>query len=187
MNGFPASLYELVQQLGRLDRKGTAIPGENTYEVHVDFNSYVSLYVRIMSCDSADERTIQLEQLHEVLRFPLLPQTCYHVAMENKFEWKNNSDKQECTHYCSKCRGDIKEFTKRVSKAGLQSLLTTKVLGAVDKLSVTDLMKVMKQARKTIFYKDDVPMIGREGQVHRLCLQMMARELIALRVTDNTG
>ena len=59
--GFPIiSTYELVQQLGRVDCKGTAKPGEDTYEFHVDFYNYVSLFVRIMSCDSADERRIQL-------------------------------------------------------------------------------------------------------------------------------
>ena len=79
-----------------------------------------------------------------------------------------------------------KDFTKRVNKAGLQPLLTTKVLGAVDKLSVADFMKAMKQARKTIFHRDDVLVIGKEGQVHGSCLQMMARGLIALRVADNT-
>ena len=63
MNGFPANSYELVQQLGRVDRNGTADPGENICEVQVDFNSYLSLYVQIMSCDSAEERTIQLAQI----------------------------------------------------------------------------------------------------------------------------
>ena len=36
MNGFPNNFYELVQQLGRVDRKGTAQAGENRYEIHVD-------------------------------------------------------------------------------------------------------------------------------------------------------
>ena len=49
-NGIPASLYELVQQLGRLDREGSFTPGSNTYEIHADFYSYVSLVVRIMKC-----------------------------------------------------------------------------------------------------------------------------------------
>ena len=78
------------------------------------------------------------------------------------------------------------EVLQIYDKAGLQSLLTTKVLGAVDKLSVTGFMKAMKQARKTIFHGDDVPRIGKEGQVHGVCLQMVARGLTALRVTDNT-
>ena len=104
MNGFPNNFYELVQQLGRVDRKGTAKPGENTYEIHVDFNSYISLYMRIMSCDSVDERATQLKQLHEVLAFLLLPEVCYHVAMGKKIEWTTGAPKVGCKHYCSKCR-----------------------------------------------------------------------------------
>ena len=101
MSGFPNNFYELVQQLGRVDRKGTAKPGENTYEIHVDFYSYVSLFVRIMSCDSADERRIQLAQLHEVLKVLLLPEASYHTAMERKFEWTTDAGKTGCGHYCS--------------------------------------------------------------------------------------
>jgi hypothetical protein len=48
VSGFPSSFYKLVQQLGRLDCDGTAPPGSNVYKVHVDFYSYVSLFVRVM-------------------------------------------------------------------------------------------------------------------------------------------
>ena len=60
-------------------------------------------------------------------------------------------------HYCSKCRGDIKKSTKRVNKEGLQSLLTTKVQGAADKVPVQEFLKAVKQEMKTIFHRDDVP------------------------------
>ena len=48
VSGLPASLYELVQQMGRVDRVGTDAAGTNTYEVHLDLNSYVSLIFCIM-------------------------------------------------------------------------------------------------------------------------------------------
>ena len=51
VSGIPASLYELVQQMGRVDRVGTDEPGSNTYEVHIDLDSCVSLYVHIMKCE----------------------------------------------------------------------------------------------------------------------------------------
>ena len=73
MNDISNNFYELIQQLRRIDRKGTAILGKNTYEIHIGFNSYVSLYLRIISCDRVDERITQLTQLHEVLKFLLLP------------------------------------------------------------------------------------------------------------------
>ena len=77
-------------------------------------------------------------------------------------------------------------FTKRVHKAGLQSLLTTNVLGTGDALSVSIFVKAMKQSRKTIFHKDDVPQIGKTSQIHGVCLQMIAGEIISLKVTDHT-
>ena len=48
VSGFPSLFYELAQQLGRLDRGGTDPPGYNVYKVHVDFYSYVSLFVCII-------------------------------------------------------------------------------------------------------------------------------------------
>ena len=71
-NGFPSGFYELVKQLGRVDRKGNAEPGSNTYEVHVDFYSYVSLFLRMMKLDCKEERKIQITQLHEVLELLVL-------------------------------------------------------------------------------------------------------------------
>ena len=90
VSGLPASLYELVRQMGRVDRVGTNAAGTNTntYEVHINLNSYVSLYVCIMQCDCERERRVQLRQMHEVLSMLVLPKTCYHVAIERKFEWK---------------------------------------------------------------------------------------------------
>ena len=66
-NGLPLSFYELVQQLGRVNRKVNAEPGSNTYEVHIDFYSYVSLFLRTMKLDCKKERKIQITQLHKVL------------------------------------------------------------------------------------------------------------------------
>ena len=31
-------------------------PGENTYKIHIDLYSYVSVFVRIMKCDDAEEQ-----------------------------------------------------------------------------------------------------------------------------------
>ena len=65
--GFPSNLYELVQELGRVDRQRNTEPGSNTYKVHVSFDSFVSLFIRIMQGGDADERKVQLAQLYEVL------------------------------------------------------------------------------------------------------------------------
>ena len=85
-----------------------------------------------------------IAQLHEVLKFLLLSEVCYHTAMERKFEWTTGVGKTGCEHYCSHCRGDIMKFTKRVNKEGLQCLLTKKVQGAADKVPVGEFLKAVK-------------------------------------------
>ena len=72
--------------MGRVDCVGTDAAGTNTYEVHLDLNSFVSLIVRIMQCEGESERRVQLRQMHEVLSMLVLPKTCYHVGIEKKFE-----------------------------------------------------------------------------------------------------
>ena len=104
-----------------------------------------------MSCGSAEEHRIQLTKLHGVQKVLLLPEVCYHTAMERKFEWRTDAGKTGCEHYCSHCRGDVKKFTKRVNKEGIQSLLTKKVQGAADKVPVGEFLKAMKRERKAIF------------------------------------
>jgi len=46
--GFLITLYKLLQEMGRGDRKMSNIPGTCTYQVYVSFSSYVSLFIRIM-------------------------------------------------------------------------------------------------------------------------------------------
>ena len=181
MNGLPSNFYELLQQLGRIGRS-SGQPGSNIFEVHLDFNSVVSIVVRIMKIDEAAERQIQMEQLLEVLKFLVLPTECYHSGMEKKFEWKQTA-KEDCGNYCSKCRDEVAGFTKRVHKRELQSLLTKQVRGT-DSLSVRNFVKAMKQSRKSIFHDDDAPPTGQESQIHAVCLQLFAAGMIAFKIND---
>ena len=135
-----------------------------------------------MKIKEAAERRIQMEQLIEVLKFLVLPTRCYHSGMEKKFEWKPTV-KEDCKKYCSMCRGKVAEFTKRVHKGGLQSLLTQQVRGT-DNLSVRNFVKAMKQSRKAIFHDDDAPPTGQESQIHAVCLQMFAAGMISFKIND---
>ena len=185
ITGLPSSFYELVQQLGRVDRNGTVVPGANTYEVHLDLFCYMSIYVRVMTCDCQDERQIQLRQVHEVLRFLLLAKVCYHTAMERYFEWETSGNKQDCVNYCSMCLGDTKKLTGRVNRQGVVSLLVQRVHGSDKDVTLRDLVRSMKESRKTLSHRDDVPSQG-VGQIHALCLQLIAAGIISLAVTDRS-
>ena len=84
--GIPASAYAQVQEFGRVDRKMNATPGSNTYEIHLDFNSYVSIFIRAMKCNDAAERKKQLIAHHIVMAYTLCPNECYHTFTKNYFE-----------------------------------------------------------------------------------------------------
>ena len=183
MNGFPNNFHELVQQLGRVNRKGTTKPDENTYEIPVDFNSYVSLYVRKWTATSADERMTQLTQLHKALKFLLLPEVCHHVATKIKFEWTTGAAKRvrALLQKVQRRRGEVREASQQKRAT---ALLTTKVQGAAGKASVSEFMEAMKRERKTIFHRDDVSTMNNQSQMQGVCLQIIVRGLLALKIRD---
>ena len=47
-------------------------------------------------------------------------------------------------------------------------------------------MKTIQQERKTLFHRDDVPPLTNQSQTRAVCLQFIARVLLALKVTDAT-
>ena len=102
--GLPPNLYNLVQALGRVDRKQTSEPGSNRYEIHISFDSVVSLYIRLMTNEDSTERQKQLVAMFEVLRFLVVPTDCYHSFIETYFEVGPTEEKTCCGNFCSYCR-----------------------------------------------------------------------------------
>ena len=194
--GLPSTPYEQVQEMGRVDRLLLSIMGSNSYEVHLDFKSYVSLYIRIMKCDNTAERKVLFHQLHTVLSYLVVPRCCYHTFIEQYFEydgrapdnieWEAREDKEDCGLYCSHCLGDVPHFTKRVSKHGVVSFLTVKVFSAAKNPTCAQFMKAMKGNKQLLFHADDVPKGTKMGQIHALALQLLANGIIGLVVEDQT-
>ena len=128
--GFPASLYDIMQELGRVDQKLSGEPGSNSYQIHVSFNSYVSLYILITGTKDKKERPKLLQALDEVIGFLVQPKQCYHSFIENYFEVEPEQ-KTGCGNLCTYCCSGHKKFTKRLSKIGLCNYLTTTLLCSV--------------------------------------------------------
>ena len=173
MNGIPSSKYELVQALGRVDREGKASPGSNTYQIHADAYSHTSQFVRVMKCPCREERKIEMAQLDEIMVMLFVPNMCYHRAIEIYFEWEKYPNKTDCGNYCTKCKNKVKDFTKRVRKEGVQSVLCDKVDGK--KVSATAFIKLLKKNKDIIFHKDDVPKNKKVGQIHALFCSSLQR------------
>ena len=183
--GFPGNLYELVQELGRVDRLRNAEPGTNTYEVHVSFESYISLFIRIMQNTDAKERSVQLSQLAEVVEFLIIPSKCYHTVIEDYFERDEQPDKSNCGSCCSFCLGENNDFTGKVYKKSILHVLLTKLFGTGKAPSCPELIKVLKSGKGKIFHPDNMPKRNM-GQIHGLALQLVGKGIICLDVDDKT-
>jgi len=68
-NGPPPNLYDLVQEMGRTDRDRSLPPGWNRFELHVSWDSAVSMFVRIMQHKDGDERERQLVRFFQLMQF----------------------------------------------------------------------------------------------------------------------
>ena len=139
-----------------------------------------------MKLDCKGEQKIYITQLHQVLELLILPTECYNVAIERYFEWETSADKLSCPKHCSKCRGEIADATGRIKKVCWQPVLTEAISGATGGVVVASFLKTLKKETKKLFYKDDVPKDSSMSQVHAVCLQMAARGIISMNMTDRS-
>ena len=102
--------------------------------------------------------------------------------MEKYFEWEQCA-KVGCQRYCSFCLSEVPNFTKRVDRDGVVSVLIEKVHSTPKGVSVSNFVKAMKSSKDAIFHPKDVPKKSM-GQIHALALQMFANGIIALDVKD---
>ena len=178
----PPSMYDLVQEMGRVDRNSSQPPGDNRYEVHLSFSGYVSMYLRVMQMTDASERSRNLASTNEVLRFLMLPNDCMHSFMEQYFENPQMCQtKLPCDRYCSFCIGNSAQHTGRFSKQSIVRLLS----GAFNGSTITPdgIISIVKSNKTTIFHDDDIP-TSHVGPIHALCLQLLAKGIIKLAIAD---
>ena len=124
--GSPPTLYDLVQEMGRVDCDRSLPAGFNRYEIHVSFPLVVSLYVRIMQQPSKPIQNRQLVALFEVLTFIMTPSECFHFhcTMDKYFEQDTvGTEKQPCEKYCLFCTGGHKQITGVFGKTQLSGFL----------------------------------------------------------------
>ena len=183
--GFPATLYALLQNSGRVNRRMLAAPGTCTYEIHISFDSLILLYLRIMQLVDKDEREIQLADLVMVVRFLVTPEDCYHTMLEDYFEFETNDTKQSCGQFCTNCLGFVPDFTKRIKRSGVKNVMSKAVFDVDSKPNVKDFMKTLKAKKDNLFHADDVPKHFM-GPLHALALQLFAKEIIGFRISDTT-
>ena len=114
------SWHELVQEMGRVDRLQNAEPGSNQYNIYLNLNTYLSLWMRVQLEPNSSVRHRQNNDILSVLRFLILPHECYHSVIESHFEDPTLSTPRDgCENNCSYCTGAYQNFCGRVSKRQL--------------------------------------------------------------------
>ena len=94
---------DLVQEMGRVDRLHRATRGTNAYYLYLNVVTFLSLWVRANHEQNEKVRHRYVDQLMEVLRFLVLPNKCYHEAIEEHFENPStNQSRGGCGGMC--CR-----------------------------------------------------------------------------------
>eukprot|EP00804_Cyclotella_cryptica_P004679 CCRYP_018232-RA/>CCRYP_018232-RA protein AED:0.18 eAED:-0.09 QI:0/0/0/1/0/0/2/0/252 len=155
--GFPFMLYNLVQEMGHINRTQS-----------------------IMTNSEANERKRLAKNLHDVLRLLVLPSRCYHIAIEQYFEWDVHTP-GVCGNMCSYCCGETKNLTGKIHMVQLEGVLTGTLIG---KVSVTpgELKKAIKAARSKVFVEPSKQM----GPIHAVMLQLLANDIVKLGISDTS-
>ncbi len=124
--GLPPSWHELVQEMGRVDRLQNAEPGSNRYNVYLNLNTYLSLWMRVQLLEpNLSVGDWQNDDILSVLRFTILPHECYHSVIESHFEDPTLSTPRDgCKNYCSYCTGAYKNFCGKSIKATFDFITT---------------------------------------------------------------
>jgi hypothetical protein len=78
--------YDLVQEMGRVDRLLNALRGSQCYRVFLNVSTFLMLWVRTQSEENPALRYKYESQLYQVLRFLITPTKCYHEAIEEHFK-----------------------------------------------------------------------------------------------------
>lgn len=183
--GMPPNLYEMLQEMGRVNRLLLGLPGMHTFELHVSVDSHVSLFVRIMTSSIAAERRQLLQQMQEVLVRLFDPLSgCFHSSLEQYFELQV-TPKTPCNQFCSNCLNEIPKQTGTFKKKKLISALATEIFTNGKTPRYKDVIKSIKGKKETIFQKGHVP-DKKMGPIHALVLQLLAKGILALGVMDMT-
>ena len=179
--GIPPNLYDLVQELGRVDRLHSAIAGDHRYEIHMSVPSVVSLFVRIKQEKSKEESSTQLTGFMKVLKLLVTPSTCIHSYLEEYFESPHvEREREPCNLYCSHCVGESSNMAGIVIRPNLVNLLICDVM-VLGECTINHFIKLLYDAREQIWHSSCVPN-KLMGPVHALALKLFASGIVHMIV-----
>ena len=84
--GFCPNLYDLVQEMGRVNRLQCTLRGADTYYTYLNVTSYIMMWVRGQRQVNPVVCARHLTNLFQVLQFNIIPSRCMHEVVEEWFE-----------------------------------------------------------------------------------------------------
>jgi superfamily II DNA helicase RecQ len=140
-DGPPASLVQIVQQMGRVARCHLPDEVNDLYCVVLSVQSFIQMVSRILDNESAEQPASasqqQLNDLFAALRFLALNKNCYHATLESHFSCPDiiaeqtfvvadarcSDPRPSCGNSCSICSGERAHFFPKVNKTALVQTL----------------------------------------------------------------
>ena len=176
------SWHEMVQEMGRVDRLHDSATGTNTYNIFLNVNTFISLWLRIQSESNVSVRDRQRNDLIAIFRMLILPRQCYHEMIEQHFERPSTyNGEQTCDNNCSYCDGSYKSFCGRISKHQLMVILTTRIFekGSIPAMSFVAMISSKSNKRiKQAIWKGNANV--KPGNVHALVLMLLATNILSI-------
>jgi hypothetical protein len=171
--------------MGRVDRLHSSEVGTDYYNIYLNLNTFLSLWLQVQSEKNESVKDWLHCHLMFILKYPILPDDCYHLVIERHFENQTTGTlKDPCATQCSFCNGTYKNYCPRISKSQLIAVLTTQVLhkGFFSATSLVPMISSSENKRvKEAIWRGNANKVT-PGQVHALILMLIAAKILKLQL-----
>ncbi len=137
------SWHEMVQEMGRVDRSHTCEEGSNTYNIYLNLNNFLTLWLRVHAEPNKSVCVRLMDDLMDIFKLLVLPRCCYHNVIEEYFEHPTSYESEpSCNNQCLFCDGTYANMCGPISKARLIALSTISVVenGNVSAMSLLSMI-----------------------------------------------
>ena len=202
-SGFPTSIFEMAQELGRCGRGRSNDNGVTTDNFYLMFSldDFVYLNTRLYkpspplvmnivpTLSKVEEIEMQRKELLKLLRLIVLKGNCWHVQIEdllgNPME-PPASDIRRCNNACPICNGTYKEYIMSVKRVGLSKFLADTFInnptGEVTPAKLVQKLIKYPNVGKTIYNRDRSNKSPPAKFVNTTVLQLIASELVRMEI-----
>ena len=207
--GFPTSLINMIQEMGRCGRGRTNDGSSPTdlFSLCIKLNDYVYLQERLFTHVTEEEitnksriinfyeqRNKQANDINEVLRLIFGKPQCWHALLEH-----HCSNPMEpptihptmCGGACPHCLNTRRQYIMKVRKDGLKSFLLSTFLGTSsnDKFPsyVLNELRLFPRVGPVIYNRPKSISPPDTRYLESTILQLLASQILNLKVNDNDG